>query len=370
MIIGMSIKIPKGALALVVLAALSACVGGPAIPRGKAAPTVIKPVAKPAPPRAAPAALPPRVTGVPPQLEPEIQELWRSFPGRTGIAIMAVDGNWSIGKREQELFPQQSVSKLWVAMTILDQVDSGKLKLDQMVRIGREDLTLFHQPIRARVLANGSIEESVRSLLEQALITSDCTANDSLLRTAGGPDAVRAFFTKKGLGAIRFGEGERIMQSRIAGMEWRQEYSLGNNFQVARGKISYEQRKAALDRYLANPVDGASPMALVAALARLSKGELMSPASTRLLLTMLERTSSGPNRLRAGVPPDWRFGHKTGTGQVLDPISTGYNDIGIMTAPDGRRYAVAVMMSDTTATVPQRMQLMQGVARAVAATHR
>jgi beta-lactamase class A len=84
---------------------------------------------------------------------------------------------------------------------------------------------------------------------------------------------------------------------------------------------------------------------------------------------MLERTSSGPNRLRAGVPSDWRFGHKTGTGQELPPVSTGYNDVGLMIAPDGKRYAIAVMIGDTTASVPARMQMMQSVSRAVAATH-
>jgi beta-lactamase class A len=88
------------------------------------------------------------------------------------------------------------------------------------------------------------------------------------------------------------------------------------------------------------------------------------------LLAMMERTSSGPNRLKAGVPIGWRFGHKTGTGQQLAGVSTGYNDIGIMTAPDGKRYAVAIMMGDTTASIPDRMVMMQGVSKAVADTHR
>jgi beta-lactamase class A len=362
----------KGGMVLAAVAMLSACVSGPAIPRPKqSGPVIVRPADKPKPasPRPTPAP-PPRSTGQPAQLEPEIHELWRNFPGRTGIAIMAVDGNWSVGKRDQELFPQQSVSKLWVAMTVLDQVDRGLIKLDQLVRITRDDLTLFYQPIRARVLANGEIRESVQSLLELSVTTSDCTANDSLLRTVGGPEAVRAFIASKGLGKIRFGPGERALQSGIAGMAWRQEYSLGNRFNAERAKLSYDHRRAALDRYLADPVDGASPMAIVTALAKLSKGELLSPSSTRQLMAMLERTTSGPNRLRAGIPLDWRFGHKTGTGQVLDPVSTGYNDIGIMTAPDGRRYTVAVMMADTTASVPQRMQLMQAVSRAVVNAHR
>jgi beta-lactamase class A len=237
------------------------------------------------------------------------------------------------------------------------------------VRITRDDLAVFHQPIRDRVLANGVVEESILSLLEQSIRSSDNTANDSLLRTAGGPQAVRSFIESRKLGAIRFGPGERQLQSGIAGMEWQQDYAIGRRFYAVRDTLPYAQRKAALDRYLANPVDGASPEAIVRALARLAKGDLLSPDSTRLLLDILARTSSGPNRLKAGVPAGWRFLHKTGTGQVLASVSTGYNDIGIMTAPDGTRYAIAVMIGDTTASVPDRMAFMQFVSRSVGTYH-
>jgi beta-lactamase class A len=357
------------ALALIPSMLLAACSTVPPPRVETPRPPVIKPVvvAKPTPP---PVLTTPRAAGAPEALETQITELWRSFPGRTGVAVLAIDGNWSISKRGDELFPQQSVSKLWVAMTVLDQVDRGKLKLDQMVRITRDDLAVFHQPIRDRVLANGEVQETVLTLLELAITKSDNTANDSLLRTIGGPEAVRDFVSRKGLGKIRFGPGERGLQSGIAGMEWQQDYAIGRNFETARAKLSYDQRKVALDRYLADPVDGASPQAIVRALGELSTGSLLSAASTRMLMAMMERTSSGPNRLKAGVPQDWRFGHKTGTGQQLASVSTGYNDIGIMTSPDGKRYAVAVMMGDTTASIPDRMEMMQGVSRAVAAEHR
>ena len=317
-----------------------------------------------------PAAARPAANRAPAGLENLLEDQWRQFPGRTGVAIMRIDGGeWLTGKRQGELFPQQSVSKTWVALTILDLVDRGKVRLDQKVRITRDDLAVFHQPVRDRVIANGGVEMSVLALLEQAIISSDNTANDSLLRTAGGPQAIKEFLTRKKLGAIRFGPGERLLQSGIAGMDWRQEYSLGRNFYTARDAVPLAQRKAALDRYLADPVDGASPEAIVRALARLAKGELLSPASTQLILGIMSRTSSGPNRLKAGVPPTWRFMHKTGTGQILPPVSTGYNDIGIMTAPDGTRYAVAVMMGSTTSSIPQRMSFMQFVSRTVAAYH-
>lgn len=365
-------QIPMAALTLLLLAG---CATAPApIPQNKAPPPVSAPPASAAVEQPRPTAVQPTASDASrlsarERLEPQIHELWRTFPGRTGIAILAIDKGWSVSRRGDEYFPQQSVSKLWVAMAVLDQVDSGKIRLDQMVRITRDDLAVFHQPIRDRVLANGEIQETVLSLLEMAITKSDNTANDSLLRTIGGPDAVRQFINRQGLGKIRFGPGERALQAGIAGMGWQQEYAIGRKFEEARAKLSFEQRKAALDRYLLDPVDGASPVGIANGLAALSKGSLLSPASTRLLLAMMERTSSGPNRLKAGVPPDWRFGHKTGTGQQLAGVSTGYNDIGIMTAPDGSRYAVVVMMGDTTAPVPLRMEMMQAVSRAVAAVH-
>lgn len=332
---------------------------------------VERPIARPAPPPRAVVERPNPPQAQPPAgLDDAIRDQWRAFPGKTGVAVMRIDDGWTIGQRVGEYFPQQSVSKTWVAMTVLDLVDTGRLRLDQRVRITSADLAVFHQPIRDRVLANGEIEETVLSLLEHSITASDNSANDALLRTAGGPDVVRAFITKRNLGAIRFGPGERAMQSAIAGLEWQQTYSVGRRFYSARDALPYDRRKAALDRYLADPVDGASPAAIVMGLARLAKGELLSPSSTQLLLGIMGRVRSGPNRLKAGVPPGWSFVHKTGTGQDLPPVSTGYNDIGIMTAPDGTRYAVAVMISDTTASVPARMAFMQSVSRIVAQYHR
>ncbi|MBK8374282.1 class A beta-lactamase [Sphingorhabdus sp.] len=376
----------KAAFSALMLAMLvSACASAPASePRRPTAlpkpqPSQTLPPARPAQQLPAPSASPnpqpmpepvPSRRVAPAELENRIHETWRTFPGRTGIAVYRIDGDWMVGKRQDELFPQQSVSKMWVSLAALDQVDRGQLRLDQMVKITSNDLAVFHQPIRERVLANGVLEESVLSLMEQAITASDNTANDSLLRTIGGPEAVRDFLKRKNLDRIRFGPGERLLQSQIAGMVWKQEYSLGRAFQAARAKLPPDQRKVALDRYLADPIDGASPAAIARALGKLAIGDLLSPASTRLMLSLLERVKSGPNRLKAGVPAGWKFGHKTGTGQELEAVSTGYNDIGIMTAPDGTRYAVTVMIADTTATVPQRMQMMQAISRSVAETHR
>lgn len=302
-------------------------------------------------------------------LAERIHFLWRGFRGKTGIAVQRIDGEWAVSQRGGELFPQQSVSKLWVAMAALDAVDQGRLRLDQQVRIGPEDLTLFYQPLAARVRAQGSVTMSVRSLIETAITQSDNTANDSLLRTIGGPATVQSFLARKNLGAIRFGPGERLLQSGIAGLSWQQSYSIGRNFEAARAALPAATRQAAMDRYLADPVDGASPDAIASALTRLARGALLSPESTEYLLDVMSRTRSGPNRLKAGLPPGWKFLHKTGTGQNLNGMTAGYNDIGIATAPDGTRYAVVVLLGTTTSPIPSRMALMQAVSSAVAEFH-
>lgn len=311
----------------------------------------------------------PGINRPPTGLEPVIHELWRSFPGRTGIAVQRIGSTWTVGRRADEFFPQQSVSKLWVVLTIMDRIDRGQASLSDVVRIGPDDLTLFNQPLAVRVRAEGEVRMTVRELIEDAITVSDNAANEALLRHAGGSDAVREFLSRNGFAGIRFGPGERALQSRIAGLQWQQRYSVGRTFQTERALIPASVRRAALDRYLADPEDGAHPGAIASALARLARGDLLSPASTAYVLDALTRTRSGPQRLRAGVPAGWTVAHKTGTGQEFEGRSTGYNDVGILTAPDGTRYAVSVMLAHTTASIPQRMALMQGVSRAVAMNH-
>lgn len=294
--------------------------------------------------------------------------LGTGFGGQVGIAVRDVHSGWVVEFNGETPMPQQSVSKLWVASTLLDQVDRGRISLSDTTLIRPEDLTLFHQPLRQLVGRDG-YRTTLSSLLERAMTQSDNTANDTLLRTVGGPEAIRDFFARKQITGIRFGPGERLLQSGTAGLSWKQEYSIGNAFYTARANLPMNVRQAALDRYLADPIDGATAVGMVDALAKLKRGELLSSRSTDYLITTMRASRTGPLRLRGGVAPGWLFGHKTGTGQDLAGRSTGYNDVGLLTAPDGRTYAVAVLIGATRRPIIERMQLMQSVSRAVIAAH-
>jgi beta-lactamase class A len=344
------------------LLTLAGCVGEPPSRTARAvgpAPAPSYVVAIPVPkPRPLPLNRAPR------PLEASIQQLVANFPGTAGVAVRAVDEGWTIQSGGRRLLPQQSVSKLWVALTVLDQRDSGRLKLDDPVSVTPADLTLFHQPI-ASLVRGGVWNTTVSDLLFRALTQSDNSANDRLLTLVGGPSAVRSFIERKQLGDIRFGPGERHLQAKTAGLIWNQSMSVGNNFGLMRARLDPAVRERALQAYIDNPPDGAAPLAIADALARLARGELLSETSTRLMISTLESSRTGRARLKAGIAPGWTLAHKTGTGQELGRRNAGFNDVGLLTAPDGRRYAVAVMIGDTVRPMRDRQQLIQAVAASV-----
>ena len=157
-------------LTLMLTVTLAACVSAPDRPTakpGKAPPPVYQNRAPSAPPVTNTARVRPN-----PALVREIDQLWRTFPGKTGIAIKRIDGEWEFGHRTDEYFPQQSVSKLWVAMAMLDKIDQGRASLSDPIRITKDDLTLFHQPMAVEVEREGAVVKSVYTLLEKALAGS------------------------------------------------------------------------------------------------------------------------------------------------------------------------------------------------------
>lgn len=300
-------------------------------------------------------------------LDQSVERLGAKFQGDVGIAVRDVQTGWTSHYRGLDYFPQQSVSKLWVALSLLDQVDRGTADLTREITVRAEDLTLFHQPIRELALRPGGFHTSAEDLLVRALTQSDNTANDRLLRQIGGPEAVRSTLVRKGVSGVRFGPGERLLQSGIAGLGWQPEYRTGSRFADARAALPAAARRAAFDAYITDPVDGATPIAITEALARLKQGRLLTTASTDRLLSIMARTRTGANRLKGGLRDGWSLSHKTGTGQILDGEQAGYNDVGVIASPSGNAYAIAVMIGRTSRPLPDRMRLMQQVIAATIA---
>ena len=317
-----------------------------------------------------PARVPPKPVPTRPQPSADllnaVQALGTGFKGDVGISVRDIDEGWAVAWEGDNPRPQQSVSKFWVAIAVMDAVDRGRLSLNGAVTVTRSDLTLFHQPIRALVGKHG-YRTTIGELLRGAMTRSDNTCNDVLLWRVGGPAAINRMLSEKGIAGVRFGPGERQLQARTAGLEWRSEWAGGWGFLLARAALTYDARDKALRRYLADPLDGASANGVTLGLSLLAQGKLLSARSTTSLLTLMRSSKTGPLRLKSGLRTGWTLAHKTGTGQDLGTLSTGYNDVGLLVAPDGHRYAVAVMIASTRQPIPARMRLMGDVTRAIVA---
>jgi beta-lactamase class A len=319
----------------------------------------------PAPaPTAAMKAPVPALPPAPPEFQAKLDALAAKYGEKVGIAVMDIDNGWIAQVNGDDYFPQQSVSKTWVALTVLDFIDRGQLAFEQPVFMTPQDRSVFTQPIASKIGRNG-FTTSIDDLLKRALTQSDNAANDMLIKVVGGAEVVMSTLSRKGLEGLRMDVDEKRLQAKIAGVQWKDELVLGDRFRAARAQLPDHVREEAMAAYVADPYDGAQPVAIVQALARLKRGQLLSTANSEWMIDTMMANRTGHSRLRAGAPGDWDIGDKTGTGQDWDGASVGINDIALMIAPDGKAYAVAVMIQRTKQGLGARRVFMQSVSRAV-----
>lgn len=288
--------------------------------------------------------------------------------GPVGISVISISDGWRHDEGCERLLPQQSVSKLWVAMTAFSEIDRGTLALSTQVSVTPADLTLFHQPIY-RLVKGWGYRTNVADLIVRAMTQSDNTANDRVLHAVGGPESVRTMLRDRGIGDVRFGPGERLLQSDTAGIAWQQAYSVPWAFQFARNRIDPAVRRQAYRRYVDNPPDGASACGIADGLFLLKTGRALSAPSTATLLSIMASSRTGRARLRAGIKRGWSIAHKTGTGQEYAGRTAGFNDVGILTAPDGHVFVIAVMIGDSASSERARQGMIAQVARSVVDEH-
>ncbi len=288
----------------------------------------------------------------PVSLQQRIATLAEPFGERAGVAVQSVDDGWTVAVNGDRRFQQQSVFKTWVAAVALDAVDRGSLRWDEPVRIERADLIFPYQPIEKLVPSDGR-DFTVEELVRWSVIHSDNPSVDALLKRLGGPSAVQPVLDRMRISGIRIDGGEREL------------HAMFDQGRAELAAASKDAKASVFERIFSDPRNSATPSGTAEALARLKKGELLSPLSTQRLLGIMAETETGPNRLKAGLPKDWTLAHKTGTGGDTDGATNGTNDIGVMTAPNGRSYAVAVFTWGTRRPMAERERLMADVARAV-----
>jgi beta-lactamase class A len=111
----------------------------------------------------------------------------------------------------------QSVYKLPISMAVMKQVDGGRLKLEQKVAVTKIDFVRAgqHSPIRDRN-PNGA-EITVSELIRFAIVESDGTASDVLMKLAGGPQAVQAYLNDLSVNDLIVLNTEKENRTGLAG---------------------------------------------------------------------------------------------------------------------------------------------------------
>jgi len=287
-----------------------------------------------------------------------------SVQGNVGIGILDLNSRKSWFLNGKQRFPMQSVYKLPIAIAVLRLVDEGKISLAQSVTITRQELAPWSPIIKE--FKGDSAQFTVQNLLERSVGISDNTAADALVRLIGGTKQVNAILGRLKIREVRVDRLEQQMQPDSVGItNFRPELIDEQKFAQAVQKIPEHVKKAALEKYLTDPRDTATPEGIVDLLSKLHSNQLLSRNSTALLLKIMTDSPTGQKRLKAGLPMNWSIAHKTGTGLNVLDRNTATNDVGIVSSPDGKRVAIAVFIAGSKAPLEKREKVMSNIASAV-----
>ncbi|MGH7106958.1 MAG: class A beta-lactamase [Acetobacteraceae bacterium] len=304
-----------------------------------------------------------RSVGSPGSLQNELTVLARQArPGTLGITVSDLQTGKTWRVNADRPYPMMSVFKAPLGATVLSEVDSGRLSLDQAVIVRRSDLMTAGVSEIAATFHGDQETFTVQQLLAAAVSHSDNTAADVLLTLAGGPRAVTGFLRAHGILHMRVDRSEAEIAQQFHGLGGG--VPAGGEQETAARR--HEQLRRGYEAYLKDPRDRATPDAAALFLRKLWRGELLSPASTRHLLDLLY-AQAVPDRLRAGIPADIRLADKCGTSYTIAGMTAAFNDIGILTWPNGHTVIVAAFLTDSHAPETRMNTLFKTIAASVTA---
>lgn len=261
-----------------------------------------------------------------------IRALADSSNGNIGVGVLGLDFADTILVNNKYRYPMLSVFKFPLGMFILNMVDKGKLLPDQQVTIEKRSLIQHTWSPMLGDFNADTFTMTVRDLMRYSISKSDNNACDLLFKLAGGPQKVNDYFKKSGIKGLAITASERDMSKG-----WKVQYT-----------------------------NWCYPSAMLRILQLFYSGALLQPASNGHLMKLMTETENSPQRLKGLLPASTVVAHKTGTGNTnANGITAATNDVGIITLPDGRHYAIVVYVSDFKGTAAQGEKYIAEISRLV-----
>lgn len=228
-------------------------------------------------------------------LREKMTVLFEKYPHLQPSAFFVdLDNGAFINMNGMAAFPAASTIKTPILVAFFQDVDQGKILLDEMLTMTEENRateagTMQYQPLGTQYTA--------LKVAEEMIIRSDNTATNMLIERLGGTEALNQRFREWGLEST-------VINNYLPDLE-------GTNTISARD--------------------------LAITLMKVNNGDLVENRSRDRLLGIMQRTITR-TLLPQGIEPDATIYHKTGDiGKVL-------GDGGIIDIPTGKRYVGAVLV--------------------------
>ncbi|GAA5083119.1 class A beta-lactamase, subclass A2 [Chryseobacterium ginsengisoli] len=265
-------------------------------------------------------------------LEQKINSIIKGKNATVGISVLGFENGFKYNKNADKKLPMQSVFKFHIAAAVLDFVDKGKLSLDQKILLDKSNLLEnTWSPLRDKY-PNGGIEVPLSEILEFTVAKSDNNGCDIMLKLLGGTQTVQKFMDSKGVKGFQIKFNEAAMHK-----DWNAQYE------------NYSTMTSAVD-----------------VLKKFYDGKLLSKKSTDYLMKVMLSTSTGKNKLIEQLPKDTPVARKTGSSGKNDAGLTGAeNEIAIVTLPNGKHYAIAVFVSNSTETDVVNCKMISDISKTV-----
>jgi beta-lactamase class A len=231
------------------------------------------------------------LTDVVVKVTPLVRSLTDLVPG---VFVIDLDSGDFFGFNGSATFSSASMIKMPILIAFFQDVDAGKIKLDEMLSIQQTDVADGSGEMR---YAGVGAQYTALEIATNMIINSDNTATNMIIRRIGGIQELNQRFRQWGL-----------QQTML--------------------------RKPLPDLEGANTT---SPKELVSLMTLLHQGKLVSMKSRDRAFEIMRHTATD-TLLPSVLSPGSTIAHKTGD------IGSLVGDVGVVDLPSGRRYAIAAMV--------------------------
>lgn len=247
-------------------------------------------------------------------LRKKLETITKAHDATIGFALTDLQNGDTLTLNGNRHLPMQSVYKFHLALAILNQVEKGKLNLDQKILVKKSDLRSdTWSPLRDKY-PKGEIKLPLSEILDLTIAQSDNIGCDILFRLMGGPANVEQYIHSIGIKEVSIVSTEEQMDK---------DYQLQFH-------------------------NWTTPNAAIKLLKLFYDKKILRKQSFDFLWKVMIGTTTGKGKIKGMLPEGTLVAHKTGSSGVnKEGVTAATNDIGIITLPDGRKFAVAVFVSMT-----------------------